>query len=144
MAQDSTPLKSGMVVSTPAVVNYLEISRCSAKWGDSEHTSVDLTAEGFIRNPYRGVRLTSQGWQNIQADGDDAPRPSLVIFVEEVPSAYPGNVPRGFFTLDNFVVPHQLSNPSNLSPEIVFCGLEPGTGLNSAPSGGMRRTRLRL
>src|SRR5512142_1359447 len=125
MPQDSSISQGQAAVGAPVKVGFLEMTRCTAKWGDLDHTTVDLTAEGYIREPFTAVRLTLRGWFNMLADGDHVPRPSLVVYVERVQSTFPGNVPRGFFTLDNFVAPTGLSNPGNLNPEVVFCGLEP-------------------
>lgn len=150
MAQDptvgSTSSSQPPEVAAPPAVIYLEMTKCSAKWHDTTKTSVDLTADGYIRTEYRDARLTSQGWQTIQANGDMAPKFALVIYVEEAASPNRGTVPRTFYTVNNIVAPPALSDPNNMSPEVVLCALEPGPDVNTPPVllGQMRRTRLRV
>jgi hypothetical protein len=144
MPQDSTLSSNLPHVTTTVVTKYLEMTKCSARWNDMDHTSIDLIAEGYIRDNFSAVRLTPRGWQNVQADNDDAPLPAFVIDVERVASTFPGNVPRGFLTIDNFPAPPQLNAPSNPAPAVVFCALEPGADLNTPAEAAGRTKKVRL
>ena len=123
---------------------FAEMTQCTAKFTDSSKSDVNLTADGYIRTQYLDAKLVSAGWMDIQADGEAAPYPALVIYVEELSSANSSAVPRTYHAFDNVVSPPQLVTDRN--PSVVFCGLEPGPDKDTPPPvlGQMRKTRIRV
>jgi hypothetical protein len=130
-----------MLMGGGDLANYAEATKFGAYFSGKQNEYVNLSATGFIHTAYSKAVLLSLGWvDNIQADGEAASAPALVIQVLEVNSPTANDVPDDYDIVEIISTPLQMMAVGSNSA--VFCYQDPGTLQVQPDYRKMKRTRI--